>query len=250
MEKVIDYNSFIVCGDTHGNHKLIAHRIKSMKITDMTLFHVGDFGIGFVREELEIEALENLNKLLKKFNCHLYVIRGNHDKPTYFDGSYDYSNLHLMPDYSIINVNGDNVLMVGGAISVDRKNRLREMQKLASSGRWIEQYWFDEVFVLDEEKLKAMTDISYVITHTIHEHVGPHIKNSSFVMNMVDDGDDKLIEDLQVERAQLTRMFEILKENNKIMKWLYGHFHDSQIMDYEGTDFVMLNIDQFYEVRQ
>jgi hypothetical protein len=44
-------------------------------------------------------------------------------------------------------------------------------------------------------------------------------------------------------------MYEILKENNYIAKWFYGHFHRTNAMYYEDTDFVMLGINEFRDVR-
>jgi len=252
------YNSFICIGDTHGNHKLISHRVKSLKITDTTFLHVGDFGVGFEkRDELEIEKLDYLNKVLKEYNCQLYVIRGNHDDPSWFDGSREWSNLHLLPDYSIINVNGDDVLMVGGATSVDRKGRIRYIHDGAIIGEERTGYWYDEEFVLDREKLTDVKGVRYVITHSCPNGVFPinktHNKYEShgmFVEGFVLDGDSTLKDDLNKEREDIAEMYEILKENNHIDKWIYGHFHNHNAQYFEDTDFVCLDINEFYEIRQ
>ena len=250
-------NGFLVCGDTHGNHRYISHKIKTTGIENTTIFHVGDFGVGFQNEHTDRDEMVNLNTTLAKYNCHLYVIRGNHDDPAYFDGSWEWSNLHLVPDYTVVTVNGDDVLMVGGAISVDRLPRKRDIQHAASKGRDIGGYWYDEGFVLDADKLQDIKGVRYVITHSCPMFVMPinnfdnkYSSHGMFVEHFVIDGDTKLKDDLNNERVDISLMYEILKDNNLIDKWFYGHYHDSNAMYYEDTDFVMLNINEFKEVRQ
>lgn len=249
-------NSFIIIGDTHGNHKLIIHRIKSLKITDQTLFHVGDFGVGFVDMNLDIERMEELNDVLNKHNCHLYVTRGNHDNPIFFEGKHNYSNLHLVKDYSVIEFNGENVLMCGGAVSVDRLQRKEYMFEAKKNGRNIETYWIDENFNLDEKKLIQLTDIDYVITHSSPSFVYPYNDTSNivdshgpFVQNFAWN-DYGLKNDLNKERADLTKMYEILIEKNDIRKWFYGHFHTSKTENVSGTEFILLNCNEFLNVYQ
>jgi hypothetical protein len=41
--------------------------------------------------------------------------------------------------------------MVGGALSIDRVPRRKDMQLMASRGIAKELYWYDENFVLDED---------------------------------------------------------------------------------------------------
>ena len=247
---------FVVIGDTHGNHKLIIHRIKSLKIVDTTFFHVGDFGVGFIDYNKDIHSLLELNKFLKTKNCHLYVIRGNHDNPIFFNGEHNYSNLHLMPDYSIIEINGDKVLMAGGAISVDREGRIAQMREYAAFGITKESYWEDEGFILKEDMLKDIKDIKYVITHSSPKFVFPINDQSNgvdshgpFVQRFAWH-DNKLKDDLNKERNDITRMWEILQENNDIHSWFYGHFHTSEKDFIHGTNFILLNINEFYNVRQ
>lgn len=256
---IVDYKSFVVIGDTHGNHRVISHKVKSMDIRDTTLLHVGDFGMGFRKIHVEEEELTNLNKVLESRNIHLYVIRGNHDDPSFFDGSWEnkFSNIHLLPDYSIITVNGDDVLMVGGAISVDRKGRIRYIHDGAIKGEVRTGYWYDEKFVLDKDKLKDVKGVRYVVTHSCPKGVYPinktHNKFEShgiFVEGFVIDGDNTLKDDLNQEREDIAEMHEILKENNLIDKWFYGHFHKHNAEYYDDTDFMCINVDEFYEVRQ
>lgn len=248
---------FGVFGDTHGNHNIIKKTIKNVDAENIDIFHVGDFGVGFISESQDRKNLEDLNNALKERNCTMYVARGNHDNPYYFDGSWEWSNLKLVPDYTVIETNGDRVLMVGGAVSIDRKPRLKEAMMYARQNVDKDFYWHDEVFVLDEEKLRGIKGVRYVITHSAPYFVEPinNTKNLPYshgglVEHFVIEGDTKLKDDLNKERQDIAKMYEILKENNYIQKWMYGHFHRHNAMYYEDTDFVCLNVNEFLEIRQ
>jgi predicted phosphodiesterase len=244
--------SFICVGDTHGNFEYIRKKIKEKNITDMVLLHVGDFGVGFNSERADRLNLERLNTRLKKNNCEMYVIRGNHDNPACFDGTWDWSNLHLVPDYTVVTIDGYDVLMVGGAISIDRVPRKRERQVYASQGIDKELYWYDEEFILNEDKLKDVKGVSYVVTHSAPHFVEPinyqGLPTHGYLVESFAYEDVNLKKELDKEREDLTKMYEILKENNYISKWLYGHFHRSNAMYYEDTDFILVGINEFREV--
>jgi len=247
----------LVIGDTHGNDKLIMYRIRSRKFKRAVIFHVGDFGVGFLSSpEMELLKLEKLNNFLVERECELFVIRGNHDDPSYFNGDIElnYSNLHLVPDYTVVKMNGKNILMVGGAISIDRMPRIDGNARSAEYGLTRRTYWEDERFTLDEEKLVDMTDIVYVITHSSPAFTKPYNSTANIFMShgpMVEryaESDDKLKDDLNKERSDITKMYEILKQSNNIKKWYYGHFHDSYAEYHDETDFILLNIDEIKEI--
>jgi UDP-2,3-diacylglucosamine pyrophosphatase LpxH len=248
-------HKFIVIGDTHGNFKYIYNYIKNMDIRDTTFLHVGDWGVGFASVGYEKAEMKKLNQILEELNCQMYIIRGNHDDPLIFDGTWKWSNLHLVPDYTVVNVDGDDILMVGGAISVDRIYRKQRTLKAAQYGSSKKEYWYDEVFILNKEKLKEIKGIRYVVTHSCPHFAEPvnNEKNMQFshgalIESFVDDGDTNLKDELNEERRLLTVMYAILKENNHIEKWFYGHFHRTHAAYYEDTDFIMLGINEFRKI--
>jgi calcineurin-like phosphoesterase family protein len=217
-------------GDTHGNHKQIKFLIKSRKITDAVIFHVGDFGVGFKTAERDIEDIEDLNEFLKEKNIIMYVIRGNHDNPIYFNGNYIYDNIKLVEDYTVVEVNNKKVLLVGGALSIDRAQRIRTNTEYIRIGREERFYWSTEVFVLDEEKLAEIKDIDIVVTHTSPSTVYPsNVNGYPPVVTQFKDGDENLLTDLDDERALLSKFWEIGKVNNKPTHYYYGHFHSSNV---------------------
>lgn len=227
----------IFIGDIHGNFEYIKYLVNSRHIEDANFIQVGDFGVGFDKKHVDLAALYRLNEILEKANCHLYVIRGNHDDPRYFNGVFEFRYLHLVPDYTVINIEGKRVLFVGGATSIDRVYRKENKYG----------WWEDEVFVLDEGKLLKMYNIDVVVTHNSPDFCWPLDVNGLVLSFAAKDA--TLLEDLRNERKDLTRMYDLLAMNNDIHSWYYGHFHNSQLTEYKGTDFRLLGIEETYELR-
>lgn len=233
-------------GDIHGNFNYIKSEILRKKITDCTIIQVGDFGIGFTSIENDTRILKEFDAFLNVVNITMYVIRGNHDNPKFFNGNFQYENLKLLEDYSILELEGKKILLVGGAVSVDRVPRLDEMKKLARYGNKKEQYWFDEKFVLNEDKVKDLTDINIVVTHTAPNWCDPD--NSNGFGDFVESYafyDKNLLNDLSNERKDVTKMFDIVMKNNNIEKIYYGHFHRSSVSKKDNTTAHLLNCNEF-----
>lgn len=204
----------IFLGDTHGEFDQIEKLIEP----NVSIVQVGDFGIGF--RSSDVANMNELNEVLRSNNSMLYAIRGNHDDPKFFDGTFKLSNIELLSDYSVIRINDLVIACIGGAISIDRKHRLMNRS-----------YWIDEAFNLDLSRLNSMIelnpDINTIVTHTSPNHVWPHTFNSlvySYAMN-----DSGLLSDLIRERADVKRCFDAILEKCNVTKHFYGHFHTRNI---------------------
>lgn len=241
----------IFLGDIHGEFVKINRYIKKYDITDADIYQVGDFGVGFKSFEKELRQLKPLNEVLKNRNITLYAIRGNHDYPEYFrTDPFQFSNIKLLPDYTVVESNGQKILLIGGAISVDRGGRYTTRQKIKDYEiHGNESWWYDEVFVLDEEKLKTFTDIDVVVTHTCPSYCEPFMKGGvgGFVEDLIRKyGDLELRGELMDERILLDKVFEILSEKNDIKFHYYGHFHNTSVTVNNGIKHRLLDIDEFY----
>lgn len=235
------YKHLLFCGDIHGNSDVIPNFIRDRGLDTCAVFQAGDFGIGFEPEHKDKKWLKYINKRMEHSNSDLFVIRGNHDKPTYFDGNTILSNLTLLKDYTVVNINGWNVLGIGGATSVDRKER---------RGYWYpnkNDYWKDEVIVFEEDKLKELRDIDIVVTHSAPNFCNPLSKAN---MQRWLDIDKNLDLDITIERHLLATMYEILNENNNISDWYYGHFHFNSKSYKNDTTFHALDIDTIVDNRK
>lgn len=243
----------IFIGDTHGLRPIFEIIAKN-QYEGQNLIHIGDFGLGFNEITQDVRNLLVLDEALIDSNNHLYVIRGNHDNPIFWDKSKGLNlpklhNLHLVDDYSVIKIENYNILFVGGAISIDRT--LRRDEKPYPS------WWRDEEFNLRVSKIeeigKNTPSIDIIVTHTAPHFVHPTSDNVSIVNGWHDievyHGMD-LKGDLKKERLKLSEMYNQLKiTHGHIPKyWFYGHFHSSRQQIIHGTQFKLLNVNETYEM--
>ena len=167
----------IFIGDVHGEFKELSNKLANTNVKNSTFIQVGDFGLGFKRKENEAAELNTLNKRLKDLNNEMYVIRGNHDDPSYFTSNRSYSNILFLEDYTLLKVEGKNILLVGGAISIDRSWRVLN-----------NSYWLEEVFVYDkiklENALRNFDRVDIVVTHNAPNENEKKASQINFKTNM------------------------------------------------------------------
>lgn len=236
-----------VIGDTHGLRPVF-NIIDANQFTGENLIHVGDFGLGFQDVGRDIKNLELLDEALMDTDNQLYVIRGNHDNPIFWDKSKGlylpvFHNLHLVDDYSVIEIEGQKVLFAGGATSIDRRPRMDDTPPT---------WWKDEVFRYNKDNIKNLTDIDIVITHSAPSFCHPRGSNAGIVNHYAViekmHGYD-LHKELEDERMLLDDLFyDLHRQHNNIKKWYYGHFHSSKRQSRHGTEFILLNVNEVEEV--
>ena len=227
------YDRLFILGDTHGENTCIAPHLLKGKAEPgelKAIIHVGDFGIGFCTTNAEeIKNLTILSKRLKDNNVTLYIVRGNHDDPSWFNeprGFYEYDNIIFIPDHTLLTLNLKEspkpikIYCNGGAISVDRSRKVLDIN-----------YWTDEKFTCPspEELLEIPTDLDIIITHSRPLGIEPTTYNT-MVMNYCN-RDMQLDADLTKEQIDMKRMFDSIKERNdnrnNIIHY-FGHFHWSK----------------------
>lgn len=237
-------------GDIHGNFNLIKQYVNRFDIKDAYIIQVGDFGVGFDTLYKEKSQLELINSELVKSNVFLYAIRGNHDRPSYFENDpFSLSNIKLISDYTVLELEGKRILCIGGAVSIDRAHRITDAQKNGDHTYKHGQSWFKgEEFNLDIDILEAFRDINIVVTHTSPDYCTPDnsLGFGSMVNNWINI-DPNLKLDLMDERRKMSIAFEIIKRNNKITNHLYGHFHFSNISKFDGVEHRLLGVGELYE---
>lgn len=209
-------NNTYYVGDVHGNLAII-DRILGFSNEGDTIIQVGDFGIGFFHDKF----FEKYSHKLESKGVNLLAIRGNHDDPSRFDGSKIGSNIELVSDYSIKNINGKNHLFIGGAVSVDRIKRIPN-----------HNWWENEIVQFNEENesfLNSLTDIDVVVTHTCPRTAFPldHIGVGFYF-----DEDSELSKDIEIEFNKMDKIKDILTKNNNIKNWMFGHYHVSKSFKY------------------
>lgn len=200
----------IFCGDIHGElRKLIFEVCIRRKIKDANIIILGDFGVGFGRPNSMEHQYQRVKKRLEEYNIVLWVVRGNHDDPSWFDGKHDFDRLHFLPDYSISMIGGYNIYAIGGAISTDRAWRLEKMKDRKQKTK----IWWPGEGVVQKEKHPTKVDI--IISHTAPIQFAP-------IPSRRDDMDLDLYEEILEERRYLGTLVQEINWG----RWFYGHFHE------------------------
>lgn len=244
-----DVKQVIVSGDIHGEWNLLVYKLcVQYECKDTLLIVAGDCGFGFEKPGY-YEQIYNRNAgRLRNANNWVVFIRGNHDDPSYFQQEWvSYGRWRCVPDYSVIRAEGHNILVVGGAVSVDRKVRMRENEQLIQLGHTqTASWWADEppVFTPDEiANIQAGINIDTVVTHTSPTFCEPKNKDGLKSWAVYDPA---LIWDCTKERETMDKILACLGEHHHaVERWYYGHFHSSRSEMIEGVTYRMLDILEF-----
>lgn len=225
-------DNLVVLGDLHGDLEVIYKFIQKFNISNTTILQVGDFGYGFSSEQLE-----HLDNYLKSTSNNLFVVRGNHDNyynhnPLYGKPEYTYriDCISFLNNRRTLMWRNKKILCIGGAISIDRKVRVRDVS-------WWEQ---EAVEVIDIDRLEK--DIDIVIAHTNPASFKPYGFNA--LCQHYFKNDPELENELIVEREYMQSIFEYI--NPKL--WVHGHFHFSDNYMVNDCKIVALGIDEFYQI--
>jgi predicted phosphodiesterase len=246
----MDNMRLMYLSDIHGNFNIINQYLKRFDITNANIIQIGDFGVGFHHLPKEKRALEYVNNELVKRNVYLYAIRGNHDRPDYFDNDpFGFSNIKLVKDYTVLNLSGKNILCIGGAISIDRSVRYTKAQiegDFEIKGN--EQWWVDETFNYKDELLRDLRNIDILVTHTSPDYCWPDNSNGfAPIVNDFASIDKNLKTELLEERRNMTLAFQTIKMNNDIEYAYYGHFHANHVTEIYGTKHRVLGVGELWE---
>ena len=256
MNKVYKYpdaKSLVICGDIHGDFVPLVYEITvRYGMRDTLVIVAGDCGFGFEKPDAYNNIFRRIEKRLVQNNCWIAMVRGNHDDPAYFELQADGNTLihharwQTVPDYTVIQACGRMVLCVGGAVSVDRQIRMREMERHLGK----RYYWPNETVRYDAEALEAIRNaglkVDTVVTHTAPSMCEFQSKQGLATWAQCD---ATLLDDCNAERAAMDDIIVHLKQDkHPLERWYYGHFHNSWHSEIDGVWFKMLDIMELLEV--
>lgn len=217
-------NLIYFCGDLHGDLSVLHSWNGSEE--NSTLIQVGDFGYGTT-----YNRAVKLGKRAKERGNQIYVIRGNHDNPVWFDGR-KLGNLQFLPDYSTLNYGGKKFLFIGGGISLDRTRRKPNTE-----------YFFGEEVFVNEEFFNHNSDFDILVTHVAPRRVTgllPPSESPNVIRWARDDWG--LLRSLKEEEEKISKIGELtFKDSKKEKRWYYGHFHKS--IPFKDGDFFYRGLD-------
>lgn len=244
-----DTRSIIVCGDIHGEFNSVIYKLcVQYQLTDTLLIIAGDCGFGFDKPGYYENVFKRNSSRLSKANNRIEMVRGNHDDPAYFNEErIKHERFRTIPDYSIIQACGHNILCIGGAVSIDRDYRKKYDTKHPASGT--ASYWADEMPSYDEAILNEIGKhfrIDTIITHTAPSFCELISKSGLSEWATLDPA---IPADCESERKTMDQIYEHLKaDGHPVRHWYYGHFHQSWNSEIGDVLFSMLDIMEFKEV--
>jgi len=215
-----------VLGDHHGYTDELLDAIEQQDLRNAVILHVGDGeeGISCWREHFEA-----LHAKFSKRNLLYFGMRGNHCNPSFFDGSVDLPYFKLVPDYTRLQTPTGSWLLVGGAISIDRVDRIPDFD-----------WWPNETFQLRRE-LVSCADV--LITHSGPRWIGPPSSNDFidlYARSEEESTGGDLIADLETERMLHEELFRLVRPKH----WYLGHFHRSEHIHHQGCEVRILNMNE------
>lgn len=227
-------------GDIHGDFQKLMDITK--KYSNVVFIIAGDCGFGF--PDTKIDKIKKLvSKMIMPFltkrNMYFVFVRGNHDEPNFFQDKLFRAEINtdrfiLVSDYSLIKINGKNILCVGGAVSVDRRFRTTNSS-----------YWYEEE-MLDFEPMIYENGIDIICAHTVDRNIIEYsLQSMPEWLRISFKEDKKLTPDVDRENKICRNLLEYYKPKH----WIHGHYHLSNRMNYLGTEIISLNVNELYELR-
>ncbi len=223
----------VLVGDIHGEF----HILYDDKLSGCDVYQVGDFGLGFKGREAEDLDMERLNAFAVEQDINYFVIRGNHDKPTFWTDAKEnarfnnkYSNITLLPDYYSKEINNKRVLFIGGAVSVDRVRRISNVS------------WWEGERVDSPRFCPSAHDV--IISHTCPQFFSVVINKKGGLIDILARADDDLKRDLFEERQLMDNILKIVRPS----EWYFGHFHNSKSGCDEDVKWRCIDQNEKYEL--
>lgn len=223
----------IILGDLHGDWHL-RYTMGKEGIRNANIIQVGDMGLGFYDLKSDMINMFKLNDLMMERNTHMYIIRGNHDNPKFWNEELlnDLPNIHLIKDNTLLEMEDKKILFIGGGVSIDRKARTVGVN-----------YWKDEGVDIDYNFIKSIESVDYVVTHIAPSFVFPK-KYNELVYSWLS-ADNELDMDLKYERGLMDTVHGMLKDKG-LKSWFYGHYHRNNVETINGVTYVCVGIQQWF----
>jgi hypothetical protein len=205
----------MLIGDTHCDRHFLVNRMDLAGALGIQhAFVLGDFGI-FPRFVETVNFLDVVNEAARKNGVTVYALRGNHDDPDWWAWNVEHNPHHkgfgmvrrhiqLSPTVNYWTWAGKKFLVVGGAVSIDRTDRVRREEKPLT------EWWPNEQ--LSDKDLARVGDgvhVDYLLTHDCSN-------DTPFKYRLKDDVDST---------EHRRKIDEVIKRSRPDMHF-HGHMHE------------------------
>ena len=214
-----------ITGDKHGDYEeIFSFCLKNKtKPTDIMIV-LGDSGINYYLNDKDYI----LKNSLKQIPITFFLIHGNHEErpeniKTYKTKKFhnglvyyekDYPNLLFAKDSEIYNFNNKEVLVIGGAYSVDKQFRLLYGYNWYSSEQPSQEIKDKTLEVLKKNNNK----IDIILSHTCpYKYIPREVFLSGVDQSKVDNSTEYFL--------------DIIEDNTNYDSWYCGHFHTDKKID-------------------
>jgi Icc-related predicted phosphoesterase len=239
---MMTFQQVILVGDLHGRLEVVDQLIDRFGIRQTALIQVGDLGMGFhdyLNPEVEWEWLTPLNERLRKTRNKLFVVRGNHDNPAFWNGQQRLSNIRLVQDFTTLWINRLSFVFIGGGVSVDRSMR--------TEGK---NWWRNERFPYNDPMTDTISKVDVLITHIAPIFSPPLPRESSYDKYPMSDV-AKAWADSMKERYGVAEMYHRMRVKPTL--WVHGHYHYSSFFTNDTTkiigvgEYQSMSLDQVWD---
>ncbi len=212
-------------GDHHADYDDLIRALALRGLRGVRIIHVGDGEEGYP-DYWDDGTAEQLDNAFACLEIEYISIRGNHCNPNVFDGRVILPNFKFLPDYTRLEIEGETWLFVGGAISINRLDRI--------PGK---NWWTNEAMVLDEA-LAQPADV--LVTHSGSSWTTPPASEllNYYIEAEAAMGLTTLRQELHDETRRHDRLFEIVRPR----QWYHGHYHRSVTYLHEGCMIRQLDV--------
>jgi len=236
IDHVIEIGIMYFIGDINKDFIHLKNNLINSDFFEQSFFQLGNLSLE-KDEDLHNENFVTINEYLKKRNSMLYVIRGNHDNPDYFlKTNRLFSNIILLSDNSIIDIDNYKIYILGGGISVDRIERNKQGF-----------YWTEESINIDFKLLEKTSNINIVLTHKPPPYIFDGFLADKFIDYWVK-GDACLENQLSKERDLLRTLYKKICKKNNIKCWISAHQDLSVNTIIDNIKFIALKNLEFFEL--
>ena len=203
--------------------------------------HCGDCGEGFSHPIKEKHLITKLYDYLKSIDSYLIICRGNHSNPVFFSDDH-WANkefgdrVYFAPDYSIFNIEDKKVQIVGGAISIDRSERI-----IGKS------WWTNEEVRFAPEQVE---EVDILITHTAPTDSGIEKASANNMVTHYHSVDFREGGNLLNELEEEARIVQNISDLSGCRSHFFGHMHQNSFyFDKEKSrKYIGVGIDEFRAV--
>jgi len=207
-------------GDIHGKLYRLSTLLEGLPERS-TVICVGDIGLGFPDTKTP-QCLDDVDQIARNKNHQVWLLRGNHDDPNIwkkdrYTWNDHLTNVRIARDVHRLLIDNIHIIMVGGAISVDR---IRD-DRLEGKNWWSGEAVSSNALSLVEDLVETYGKVDLLATHVGPFEAEPKMDKDEDTINYYSQTDLNLRSEVEAERRLISEI--VVKSQAK--QAVFGHYH-------------------------